>query len=253
MTKNLKLQIKSLKKSFGDHYVLKGINLEVKKDSSLVILGGSGSGKSVLIKSIVGLIKPDSGSILYDNKESINLSHKERLSILENCGYLFQAGALFDSLNIKENITFFAQKLYSLSKKDTTELAKSKLHSVGLPSRILDSYPSELSGGMQKRVALARAICTNPKIIFFDEPTTGLDPIMSNVINDLIIKIREELGATTITITHDMQSAHQIAKEIAFLHDGKILWSDSISKMDKADNKYLQQFITGDTKDVVAV
>lgn len=249
----LKLQVKSLHKSFGEHHVLQGINLEVKKDSSLVILGGSGSGKSVLIKSIIGLINPDSGSILYDNQESINLSPKERLSILENCGYLFQAGALFDSLNIQENITFFAQKIYSLSKKDITELARSKLHSVGLPDRILNLHPSELSGGMQKRVALARAICTNPKILFFDEPTTGLDPIMSNVINDLIIKIREELGATTITITHDMASARQIAKEVAFLHKGKILWSDSISKMDKADNKYFQQFITGDTKDVVTV
>jgi len=249
----LKLQVKSLHKSFGDHHVLQGINLEVKKDSSLVILGGSGSGKSVLIKSIIGLITPDSGSILYDNKESINLSQKERLAILENCGYLFQAGALFDSLNIQENITFFAQKIYSLSKKDIKELARSKLHSVGLPDRILNLYPSELSGGMQKRVALARAICTNPKIIFFDEPTTGLDPIMSNVINDLIIKIREELGATTITITHDMESARQIAKEVAFLHNGKILWSDSISKMDKADNKYFQQFITGDAKGVVTV
>ncbi|MDG1436580.1 MAG: ATP-binding cassette domain-containing protein [Rickettsiaceae bacterium] len=253
MTENLKIQIKSLHKSFGNHHVLKGINLEVKKDSSLVILGGSGSGKSVLIKSIVGLITPDSGSILYDNKDSINISSKERLAILENCGYLFQAGALFDSLNIKENITFFAQKIYSLNKNDVTDLARSKLQSVGLPDRILNSYPSELSGGMQKRVALARAICTNPKIIFFDEPTTGLDPIMSNVINDLIIKIREELGATTITITHDMESARKIAKEVAFLYDGKILWSDSINKMDKADNKYLQQFITGSAKGVVTL
>jgi phospholipid/cholesterol/gamma-HCH transport system ATP-binding protein len=247
MTKKLKFEIKSLHKSFGNHHVLKGIDLEVRKDSSLVILGGSGTGKSVLIKSMIGLIKPNSGSILYDNNESIGLSDKERLSILENCGYLFQAGALFDSLTIQENITFFAQKLYSLSKHAIKELAIRKLHSVGLTDRILNLYPSELSGGMQKRVSLARAICTDPKIIFFDEPTTGLDPIMANVINDLIIKVRDELGATTITITHDMESARKIAKEVAFLYDGRILWSGDISEMDKAENPYLQQFINGRT------
>ena len=253
MTDILKFQIKSLHKSFGTHQVLKGVDLGVKKDSSLVILGGSGSGKSVLIKLMVGLLTPDSGSILYDNKESINLSNKERLAMLENCGYLFQAGALFDSLTVQENITFFAQKLYSLNRNDIKELASEKLHSVGLTDRILNLYPSELSGGMQKRVSLARAICTDPKVIFFDEPTTGLDPIMANVINDLIIKIQDELGATTITITHDMQSVRKIAKEVAFLYDGKIIWSGAINAMNSADNPYLQQFINGSTEGPVAV
>ena len=253
MTDILKFQVKSLRKSFGAHQVLKGVDLEVKKDSSLVILGGSGSGKSVLIKLMIGLLTPDSGSILYDNKESINLSNKERLAMLENCGYLFQAGALFDSLTVQENITFFAQKLHSLNRNDIKELASEKLHSVGLTDRILNLYPSELSGGMQKRVSLARAICTNPKVIFFDEPTTGLDPIMANVINDLIIKIQDELGATTITITHDMQSARKIAKEVAFLYDGQIIWSGAINSMNSADNPYLQQFINGSTEGPVAV
>lgn len=253
MTDTLKFQIKSLRKSFGTHQVLKGVDLEVKKDSSLVILGGSGSGKSVLIKLMIGLLTPDSGSILYDNKESVNLSHKERLAMLENCGYLFQAGALFDSLTVQENITFFAQKLYSLNSNDIKELASKKLHSVGLTDRILNLYPSELSGGMQKRVSLARAICTDPKVIFFDEPTTGLDPIMTNVINDLIIKVQDELGATTITITHDMQSARKIAKEVAFLYDGKIIWSGAINAMNSADNPYLQQFINGSTEGPVIV
>lgn len=247
MTNFLKFQIKSLHKSFDQHHVLNGINLDVKKDTSLVILGGSGSGKSVLIKLMIGLLKPDSGSVLYDGKESINLSKKERLKMLENCGYLFQSGALFDSLNVKENITFFAQKLYSLNKSDIIELAITKLRAVGLSDRVLEQYPSELSGGMQKRVSLARAICTNPKVIFFDEPTTGLDPIMSNVINDLIIKVRDELGATTITITHDMQSARRIAKEVAFLYNGKITWFGNIKDMDKSNNQYLQQFIHGST------
>jgi len=253
MTDILKFQVKSLHKSFGTHHVLKGVDIEVKKDSSLVILGGSGSGKSVLIKLMIGLLTPDSGSILYDNKESINLSNKERLAMLENCGYLFQAGALFDSLTVQENITFFAQKLHSLNRNDIKELASEKLHSVGLTDRILNLYPSELSGGMQKRVSLARAICTNPKVIFFDEPTTGLDPVMANVINDLIIKIRDELGATTITITHDMQSARKIAKEVAFLYDGQIIWSGAINAMNSADNPYLQQFINGSTEGPVAV
>ena len=253
MTDILKFQVKSLHKSFGTHHVLKGVDIEVKKDSSLVILGGSGSGKSVLIKLMIGLLTPDSGSILYDNKESINLSNKERLAMLENCGYLFQAGALFDSLTVQENITFFAQKLHSLNRNDIKELASEKLHSVGLTDRILNLYPSELSGGMQKRVSLARAICTNPKVIFFDEPTTGLDPVMANVINDLIIKIRDELGATTITITHDMQSARKIAKEVAFLYDGQIIWSGAINAMNSADNPYLQQFINGSTEGPVSV
>ena len=245
MADSIKFKIKSLCKSFGNHMVLKGIDLDVKKDSSLVILGGSGSGKSVLIKMMVGLIQPDSGSILYDGKESIGFSRKERMEMLESCGYLFQAGALFDSLTVKENITFFAQKLHSLSKNDIKELASKKLHSVGLTDRILNLYPSELSGGMQKRVSLARAVCTDPKVLFLDEPTTGLDPIMSNVVNDLIIKLREELGATTITITHDMQSARKIAKEVAFLQEGKIAWFGSIDEMENTDNPELRQFIGG--------
>lgn len=245
MEDNLKFKISSLHKSFGTHKVLQGIDLDIKKDSSLVILGGSGTGKSVLIKSMVGLISPDSGSILYEGKESIDLPNKDRLEMLESCGYLFQAGALFDSLSVQDNITFFAQKLYSLNKSDKKELASSKLNSVGLPDRILNLYPSELSGGMQKRVSLARAICTNPKVIFFDEPTTGLDPIMSNVINDLIIKFRDELGATTITITHDMQSVRKIAQEVTFLYNGKIVWSGSVKEMEETDHPQLYKFING--------
>jgi len=253
MSDQFKFQLKSLHKSFGTNHVLKGINLDIKKDRSLVILGGSGSGKSVLIKTIVGLLAPDSGSILYDGKDSINLSSIERLNILENGGYLFQAGALFDSMTVEQNITFFAKKLYDLSKSDIKDLASKKLHSVGLSSRILDLYPSELSGGMQKRVALARAVCTDPKVIFFDEPTTGLDPIMANIINELIIKLRHELGATTITITHDMQSLHKIAQDVAFLYDGKITWQGPINELDKSEDLYLQKFITGDTTDALII
>lgn len=253
MADNLKFKVRSLYKSFGAHDVLKGVNLDVKKDSSLVILGGSGTGKSVLIKTMIGLLSPDSGSILYEGTESVNMPQKERLKALQNFGYLFQAGALFDSLTVQENIVFFAEKLYSLNKNDKRDLASKKLRSVGLSEKILDFYPSELSGGMQKRVSLARAICTDPKVIFFDEPTTGLDPIMSNVINDLIIKVRDELGATTITITHDMQSARAIGKEAAFLYEGSIIWSGSIDEIDNSGNPHFHQFINGNIEGPVIV
>jgi len=245
MTDNIKIKVRNLSKSFGSHKVLDGLDLDVKKDSSLVILGGSGTGKSVLIKAMVGLLSPDEGSIMFDNQETVNISQKDRLKILENCGFLFQGGALFDSLNVSENITFFAQKLYSLNSNEIKDLAIRKLKSVGLSERILNLYPAELSGGMQKRVSLARAICTDPKIIFFDEPTTGLDPIMANVINDLIVKIREELGATTIAITHDMNSLRKIAKEVVLIYNGKIIWSGTKNEMETTDNPYMVQFING--------
>ena len=240
-----KIKIQGLSKSFGNHKVLDGIDLEIKKGDSLVILGGSGSGKSVLIKTIIGLIKPDNGTITIDGILTNNISNKERFKMMQKCGFLFQAGALFDSLTIQDNITFFAEKLSKLSKQDKQELAISKLESVGLPSRILNLYPSELSGGMQKRVSLTRAICSNPEIIFFDEPTTGLDPIMANVINELIIKIQKELNATTITITHDMDSAYKIATEIALLYNGKILWRGKKDEIKNTNNPYVKQFING--------
>lgn len=253
MSDEIKIQIKSLYKSFGEHKVLDGIDLDIKKDSSLVILGGSGTGKSVLIKTIVGLITPDSGNIIIDGVETTNMSYKNRLKILKNFGFLFQGGALFDSLSVRDNITFFAEKLSQLNDNDKTELAAEKLKSVGLSERILNLFPSELSGGMQKRVSLARAICTNPKVIFFDEPTTGLDPIMANVINDLIVKFRDELGATTVTITHDIASARRIAQEVALINLGKIIWTGSIDEMESAENPYLHQFINGLTEGPIGV
>jgi phospholipid/cholesterol/gamma-HCH transport system ATP-binding protein len=240
-----KIKVRSLSKSFGNHQVLKSIDLDLKKGGSLVILGGSGTGKSVMIKTIIGLIKPDSGSIMIDGAQTTNLSKKEKFKLLEKCGFLFQGGALFDSLTVQDNVTFFAEKISTLSKKEKCDLAVIKLNSVGLSDRVLSLYPAELSGGMQKRVALARAICSNPEIIFFDEPTTGLDPIMANVINDLIIKIRDELGATTITITHDINSAHKIATDVALLHEGKIIWNGPEKDVKKSKNPYLHQFIYG--------
>jgi phospholipid/cholesterol/gamma-HCH transport system ATP-binding protein len=240
-----KIKIRSLYKSFGDHKVLDGIDLDIKRNSSIVILGGSGTGKSVLIKTIVGLMQADEGSVVIDEVETINISSKDRFKMMETMGFLFQGGALFDSLTVQDNITFFTEKLYKLSPKNKEELAASKLNSVGLSTKILGLYPSELSGGMQKRVSLARAICGDPLILFLDEPTTGLDPIMANVINELIIKVQEELKATTITITHDMNSAYMIAKEFAMIYKGKILWFGKKDEIKNSDNPYLQQFVNG--------
>lgn len=245
MSDEIKISVRSLCKSFGRHRVLDGIDLDIKKGSSLIILGGSGTGKSVLIKNIVGLLEPDSGRVIIDGQDTLNLPRKERFKLMEKYGFLFQGGALFDSLTIEDNVTFFAEKKYGLSKKAKTDLALSKLESVGLPERVLSLYPSELSGGMQKRVSLARAICTDPEVIFFDEPTTGLDPIMANIINELIIKARKELGATTITITHDIHSARMIGTDVAFIYQGKILWHDELDKLDKSENPHLHQFING--------
>jgi len=241
----IKISVKNLVKNFGEKEVLKGINLEVKKGESLVILGGSGSGKSVLIKIIASLIEPTSGSITIDNQEIANIKSDDRDLLMKKIGFLFQGGALFDSLSIWENISFRLIHSEKMNKSDAKELALQKIRAVGLEERVMNLYPSELSGGMQKRVALARAIATNPEIIFFDEPTTGLDPIMGDVINNLIISNSKNLGATTVTITHDMHSASKIADKIAMLYEGKIIWFGDVKDMYSSENKYLDQFIHG--------
>lgn len=245
MEEKIKINIKSLYKSFDNNKVLDGISLSIAKGSSLVIIGPSGAGKSVLIKAIVGLLKPDSGSVLIDEAETTNISLRQRFSIMEKCGFLFQNGGLFDSLTVEENITFFAKKKYNLSKKDSEELAANKLASVMLPDRLLKLYPSELSGGMQKRVGIARAICTDPEILFFDDPTSGLDPILVTSISELIIKIREEYNPTVITVTHNMGAAYKIADEVALIHQGALLWKGQKEEMKSINNQYLYQFVHG--------
>ena len=244
MTKD-KIRVENLSKSFSGYKVLDGVSFSLEEGKSLVVLGGSGTGKSVLIKNIVGLLSPDSGSIFIDDIDVTNFSDKKRFELMRKIGFLFQGGALFDSMNIEDNITFYTSRLFDLSASDKKDLAVRKLRSVGLHERILNLYPSELSGGMQKRAALARAICADPEIIFFDEPTTGLDPVMANIINDLIIKVKEELGATTITITHDMNSAMMIADQIAMLYHGKILWRGTTAQIKKSKNEIIDQFING--------
>jgi len=240
-----KISIKNLVKNFGSKAVLQGIDLEVQKGESLVILGGSGSGKSVLIKIIASLIQPTSGSIKIDGSEVSNISASDRDKLMGKFGFLFQGGALFDSLTIWENVAFRLTHAAKLNKNDAKEIALQKLKSVGLEERVMYLYPSELSGGMQKRAALARAVAANPEIIFFDEPTTGLDPIMADVINDLIIANSKKLGATTVTITHDMHSASKIADKIAMLYEGKIIWFGDVKDMYSSKNEYLDQFIHG--------
>ncbi len=242
------IKLLNVSKSFGDNKVLDSINLNIDDNESLVILGGSGSGKSVLIKIIVDLIKKDSGQIFLDdielNQEKDYLENK----ILENFGFLFQSNALFDSLTVLDNIVFQLRKIKSFTEKQLVEFAKDKLNQVGLNGNIVDSYPSELSGGMQKRVALARAIAHSPKVIFLDEPTSGLDPVMSNVVNELIIKIREELGATAITITHDIGSAKMIATKIAFLYNGNINCIEEPKNLFNSQNQKLDDFVHGRIK-----
>ena len=248
-----KITIKGLSKAFGSKQVLRNLELDVKQGESLVIIGGSGTGKSVLIKNIVGILKPDSGSILIDNKETTNLSDKEHRNMLQKFGYLFQGGALFDSMPIWKNIAFVRLQNHGSDLKSARKLAIEKLESVGLDESVADLYPAELSGGMQKRASLARAIALDPEIIFFDEPTTGLDPIMSAIINDLIKKNSKQLGATTITITHDLTSAAHIADRIAMMYEGQIIWQGPVDKLYSSGNPYVEQFVTGSVKGPIKI
>ena len=219
MDKNsTKISIKNLHKSFGQKIVLDSVDLEIKEGESLVVIGGSGTGKSVLIKCIQGLITPDEGSIKINGKESIGIDRKEAEKLYSKMGMLFQGGALFDSLSVWENVAFGLLENKKMPRKQAKKQAIKYLNQVGLSSDVADLSPSELSGGMQKRVGLARAIATQPEIIFFDEPTTGLDPIMADVINDLIIASVKKIGASALTITHDMASARKIADKIAMLY-----------------------------------
>lgn len=237
------IRMENVHKAFGDNHVLQGMNLEIPKGTSMVIIGGSGTGKSVALKCILGLITPDSGNILVDGKDA---QSGDRDAFLARFGMLFQGGALFDSLPVWQNVAF--RLLRGSLKRPADEARKiaiEKLRRVGLKSDVADRFPAELSGGMQKRVGLARAIAAEPEIIFFDEPTTGLDPIMSGVINDLIREIVTEMGATAMTITHDMSSVRAIADNVAMLHAGVIQWTGPVSQMDASGDPYMEQFISG--------
>ncbi len=240
-----KIEVRDLRKSFAGKVVLDGVDLDVRRGESLGVIGGSGTGKSVLIKNIIGILFPDSGSIRIDGQEVVGMRTRDREAVTRKFGMLFQGAALFDSLPVWENVAFGLIAGQRMSREDAKRLALEKLSQVGLGAAVGELSPSELSGGMQKRVGLARAIATEPEILFFDEPTTGLDPIMANVINDLIIQCVRELGATALSITHDMVSARKIADRVAMIYNGKIIWTGDIGKIDHSDNAHVDQFIHG--------
>ncbi len=240
-----KISLRGVTKSFGAKHVLRGIDLDVAPGESVVVIGGSGTGKSVLLKCILGLMRPDAGSITVDGAETVGLRNHRRADVMRKFGMLFQGGALFDSLRVWENVAFGPIQSDGMDPARAREIAMAKLGNVGLAPEIGELYPAELSGGMQKRVALARAIAREPEIIFFDEPTTGLDPIMADVINDLIVKCVSDLGATAVSITHDMASARKIGHRIAMLYDGRLIWQGPTSDVDRSNNAYVDQFIHG--------
>jgi phospholipid/cholesterol/gamma-HCH transport system ATP-binding protein len=239
------LELYNVHKSFGKKHVLNGLSVTVNKGRSLVVIGGSGTGKSVLLKCILGILQPDSGHIRVAGENAIGLKGKARDDYLRRFGMLFQGAALFDSLTVWENVAFGLTHGRDVPRAKAKDVAMEKLHLVGLTPDVSNLHPAELSGGMQKRVALARAIATDPEIIFFDEPTTGLDPIMADVINNLIVDCVKRLGATTISITHDMASARKIADDIAMIHKGEIIWRGEANQVNRSGNAYVEQFING--------
>ncbi|MFV0473044.1 MAG: ABC transporter ATP-binding protein [Pikeienuella sp.] len=246
MTQPPKIEMRGVCKTFGDNKVLQGVDLSVAKGESLVVIGGSGTGKSVTIKTIIGLIEPDAGEIMLDGVSILGASGAKREALLERFGMLFQGGALFDSMPVWRNIAF--RLLQGAGKRpaaEAREIAVEKLRRVGLKPHVADLFPAELSGGMQKRVGLARAIAADPEIMFFDEPTAGLDPIMASVINKLIRSLVAEMGATAITITHDMRSVVEIADRVAMLHEGRVQWCGPVGEIETSGNPYLDQFIHG--------
>ena len=241
---SIKIKLENICKAFGKKVVLNNISLEIEEKKSLVILGRSGTGKSVLIKNICSLMKPDSGHIFIDGFDVTKIkNNEEQEKLMNKFGFLFQNGALFDSLNIWKNVAFRLLNNNKMSETKARKIAIEKLEIVGMDEKVAELFPCELSGGMQKRVALARAIATNPEIIFFDEPTTGLDPIMSEIINQLIIKTSKIVGATTITITHDIHSAQTIADDVILLDNGSIEWSGNVKDMTTSNNELLQKFL----------
>ena len=240
-----KVELKGVRKRFGPKVVLDGIDLRIGQGESLVVIGGSGTGKSVMIKCVLGILKPDAGQIFVEGKEVTRLRGRARDAMLRKFGMLFQGAALFDSLPVWENVAFGLIQGRGVGRKQARDIAVEKLAKVGLGPEVAMLSPAELSGGMQKRVGLARAIAADPEIIFFDEPTTGLDPIMADVINHLIVDTMKGVGATTLSITHDMVSARKIADRIAMLYKGKIIWQGPTAEIDNSGNPYVEQFIHG--------
>ena len=245
MTAVPKIELSGVTKSFNSNHVLKGIDLSVAPQESLVIIGTSGCGKSVLMKCLNGLIKPDTGSIKISGKEILNQGRSALEDLRQYFGMTFQFGALFDSLPIWENVTFRLRHQQALGKIAARDIAAQTITQLGLATSVIDQYPAELSGGMQKRVALARAIVDEPEILLFDEPTSGLDPITGGVIDRLIVDARKRLGATTVTISHDMASVRRIADKVAMVHNGVIIWAGPADNMNESGVPEVHQFVHG--------
>ncbi len=245
MSDTPKIELRNVTKRFGPKVVLNDLSLTVPRGKSLVVIGGSGTGKSVMLKCVLGILRPDKGEILVDGENVLKMSTSEREENLRKFGMLFQSGALFDSLSVWENVAFGLIQGRKMKRQKAKDIAYEKLAKVGLGAEVGTLYPAELSGGMQKRVGLARAVATDPEIIFFDEPTTGLDPIMADVINDLIVDSVKDLGATALSITHDMASARKIADEMAMIYKGQIIWNGPRDQIDQSGNDYVDQFIHG--------
>lgn len=252
MNDGIKIRVVNLSKSFGENQVLRSVDLEVRQGESMVVIGGSGSGKTVLIKCIIGLIKPDEGKIYVDGLEITSLEEKGMNEVRKKFGMLFQWGALFDSMTVWENVGFGLRRHLHLKEEEMRRIACEKLELVGLRN-IEELMPSELSGGMKKRVSLARALALEPEILLYDEPTTGIDPIMADAINDLIIQMKEKLGVTSITITHDMKSAYKIGDRIAMLFQGKIIEVGSPEEIKNCFNPIVQQFIQGKSEGPIKI
>jgi len=238
------IEVHDVHKSFGNNHVLRGLNLSVRQGESMVVIGGSGTGKSVLIKCIIGILSPDRGNIFVAGQDIGSLKEKDLYQLRKKFGMLFQAGALFDSMKVWENVGFGLLQHTTLSKKEVKERAIEKLNLLGL-HQIEDLMPSELSGGMRKRVSLARAIAMEPEILLYDEPTTGLDPIRADTINALIVEMRKKIKVTSITITHDMVSAYKVGDRIAMLYQGKIIEVGTPDEIKNSTSAIVQQFIQG--------
>ena len=245
MSGNAAIRLEAVSKRFGDTIVLDGVDLEAVRGESLVVIGASGAGKSVTLKCVLGLLRPDSGRIFVDGADVARLRRAERALLDRKFGMLFQGAALFDSLTVWENVAFGLTRGRIRNRAAAREAANEKLATVGLAAEVGDLFPAELSGGMQKRVGLARAIAADPEILFFDEPTTGLDPIMADVINELIVRCVRELGATAVSITHDMASVRKIADRVAMLHAGRIVWNGPVAAIDDSGNPFIDQFVRG--------
>ncbi len=244
--------VDSVWKSLGGKDVLKGISFQVREGEAFVIIGPSGCGKSVLLKNMVGLMRPDRGRIVINGVDIISASHGELMGVRKIMGMVFQGGALFDSMTVFENVAFPLRKLLKLSEREVKFLVERALSWVGLEG-IEKLYPEELSGGMRKRVAFARAVVSSPKLLFLDEPTTGLDPVTSATIDELILSLKEKLSATLVMVTHDMKSAFRVADKIAMLYEGRIVFEGSVHEAKRGDNPYLKQFLEGSLEGPICV